>query len=411
MKKLLLPIIIIALAVTVFILLKGSKPDTPVQSRPPTTFLVETQTVRFETLAPQLNLYGRIETPANSLLTAAIEANVEKIYHFEGEHVARGELLIALDTAEADLRFQQRQADVLEIQAQINTEQQQAKLNQKLKETQQTLFVLSQKAVERAETLQQRQLGSQALIDEATLALQQQQLSLQQLDFEIQNQPFRLAALQATLKRAKAHLAAAELDLQRAEIVAPFSGTIGKLHVAEANRVRIGDALMSLYDSSRLELRALIPEQYLPRILSQRVADSPLYALTTSADKSRFKFIRLAGEVNVNSGGREAIFSLDSDSALFAPGTFVSISLTLPPENKVIAVPFSAVYALNKLYVLVDGRMQSAPIEIMGEMTSEQGEPQLLIRSTALQEGDAIITTQLPNAMTGLAVESLNSND
>lgn len=411
MKKLLLPIIIIALAVTVFILLKGSKPDTPTQSRPPTTFLVETQTVRFEALAPQLNLYGRIETPANSLLTAAIEANVEKIYHFEGEHVARGALLIALDTAEADLRFQQRQADVLEIQAQINTEQQQAKLNQKLKETQQALFVLSQKSVERAETLQQRQLGSQALIDEATLALQQQQLALQQLDFEIQNQPFRLAALQATLKRAKAHLAAAELDLQRAEIVAPFSGTIGQLHVAEANRVRMGDALMSLYDSSRLELRALISEQYLPRILSQRAADSPLYALTTSADKSRFKFLRLAGEVNINSGGREAIFSLDSDSALFVPGTFVSISLTLPPENKVIAVPFSAVYALNKLYVLVDGRMQSAPIEIMGEITSEQGEPRLLIRSTALQEGDAIITTQLPNAMTGLAVESLNPND
>jgi len=411
MKKLLLPFITVAVAITVFLWLKGSQPEAPTQSRPATTFLVETQTVRFETLAPKINLYGRIETPANSLLTAAIEANVEKIYHFEGEHVAQGDLLISLDTAEAELRYQQRQADVLEIQAQINTEKQQARLNQQLVETQKALFGLSQKAVERAETLQQRQLGSQALIDEASLALQQQQLALQQLDFEIQNQPFRLAALEAALKRAKAQMAAAELDLQRAEILAPFSGTIGQLHVAEANRVRQGDALITVYDNSRLELRALIPEQYLARILSQQVADSPLIARSASPDNTRFVFSRLAGQVNLNSGGREAIFRLDAASSVLAPGSFVSISLNLPPEERVIAVPFSAVYALNKLYVLVDGRMQSVPITLVGETTTAEGEPRLLVRSTALQDGDAIITTQLPNAMTGLAVASVSADD
>ena len=411
MKKLLLPFITVAVAIAVFIWLKDSQPETPTQSRPATTFLVETQTVQFQTLAPQLNLYGRIETPANSLLTAAIEANVEKIYHFEGEQVTQGDLLISLDTAEAELRYQQRQADVQEIQAQINTEQQQARLNQQLVETQQNLFGLSEKAVERAQTLQQRQLGSQALIDEASLALQQQQLALQQLNYEINNQPFRLAALEAALKRATAQMAAAELDLQRAEIRAPFSGTIGELHVAEANRVRSGDSLITVYDTSRLELRALIPEQYLARMLAQQTDQRPLIARSASADNARFVFSRLAGQVNVNSGGREALFRLESASSLFAPGSFVSISLTLPAEERVVAVPFSAVYALNKLYVLVEGRMQSVPITLVGETTSAEGEPRLLIRSTGLQDGDVIITTQLPNAMTGLAVEAASSDD
>lgn len=402
MFRRLVPILIVALAIIVFWMLKNTPPETASISRPDPVFQVETQRVAFETVQPSITLYGRIETPTYSTLTAAIEANVEAVHYFEGEQIEQGEVLVSLDTAEAALRVAQRQADVQEIDAQIKTEQQQAKRNQALLATQQKLTALSEKAVERTQILQQRQLGSQALIDEASLALEQQQLAIQQLNFDIANQPFRLAALKASGQRAEAILTAAELDLARAQVTAPLTGIVAQLHVAKGDRVRSGDDVISLYDTAQLELRATIPARYLDQLTMR----TPLFATTQQPRSATFKLSRLAGQVDSNSGGRDALFKLQSNASAFAPGSFVSAVLKLPAQEAVIAVPYSAIYGLNKVYLLTAGRMQSVQIEPVGETVTEQGEALLLIRSEQIDAGDQLITTQLPNAITGLAVVS-----
>ena len=42
----------------------------------------------------------------------------------------------------------------------------------------------------------------------------------------------------------------------------------------------------------------------------------------------------------------------------------------------------------------------------VGDWTSPSGEQLTLVRSAELQSGDQVMTTQLPNAVTGLLVES-----
>lgn len=398
-------ILILGVAILGFIWLKNSAPETPAAPRQPPAVSVNTLTIHKQAISPQVTLYGRLESPVTSSLTAAVEANVTALVHLEGDTVSKDDLLLSLDETEANIVLRQRQADVAEIEAQIATEKAQLKNNKALLATQQSLLSLSEKAVGRAQTLQDRKLGSQSLIDEAMTGQQQQQLAIQQLQFAIADQPLRLAALNASLKRAQALLDKAEVDLQRTQIKAPFDGRIADVSVAVGERVRVGDTLLRIYDPTQLELRALIPERYLPVVQQAFFADKAVIGYTQQNNQQhQFKLRQLAGQVQANTGGREGLFSLQGSTKSLALGSFISLQLSLPVIDDLIALPFSALYGLNSVYRVTDGRMELLTIEKVGERSLDDGTQQLLVRSAEIKEGDQIITTQLPNAINGLAV-------
>ena len=405
MRRGLVAIIILAVAIVGYIWLKNSAPTTPAQARQTPAVKVKTLTVSKQSLSPEVMLYGRLESPVASTLTAAVEADVETLHVLEGDKVDSDSLLLSLDDTEADILRRQREADVAEINAQIATEQAQLKNNRALLATQQTLLDLTRKAVERAQTLQDRKLGSQALIDQAAVTQQQQQLSLQQLQFAIADQPLRIAALQASLQRAEALLDQAKVDVRRTQIRAPFAGRIADVQVAVGERVQTGDPLLQLYDPQQLELRALIPSRYLNAVQQafnsgQKVTGTAL----VNGQDYRFILRQLAGAVQVDSGGREGLFQVQDNAESMALGSFVSLQLKLPPQDDLIGLPFGALYGLNTVYRVTDNRLEALNVEKVGERLLASGEQQILIRSPLLNNDDRLITTQLPNAIGGLLV-------
>lgn len=405
MRRGVVAVIILAAAIAGFILLKSTAPNTPAQARQTPAVVVKTISVNKQSISPEVMLYGRLESPVDSTLTAAIEAYVETLHVLEGDKVDTDSLLLRLDDTETDILLRQRQADVAEINAQIATEQAQLNNNRALLTTQQNLLDLTKKAVDRAQTLQDRKLGSQSLIDEALASQQQQQLALQQLQFAIVDQPLRIDALQAALKRAEALLDQAEVDLQRTQIRAPFAGRITDVQVAVGERVRAGDALLSLYDPQQLELRALIPSRYLNAVLQAfNNGQQVLGKAQVNGQPYQFLLRQLAGAVQTESGGREGLFTIEGDSESLALGSFVSLQLILPAQADLIALPFSALYGLDSVYRVTDNRLEALNVEKVGERLLANGEQQVLIRSPLLNDGDRLITTQLPNAISGLLV-------
>ncbi|HET8807744.1 MAG TPA: HlyD family efflux transporter periplasmic adaptor subunit [Methylophaga sp.] len=405
MRRGLLAVIILAVAIAGFAWLKNSAPNTPTQARQTPAVIVKTITVNKQALSPEVVLYGRLESPVDSTLTSSIDANVEALHVLEGDTVDTGSLLVSLDDTETEIILRQRLADVAEINAQIASEQARLKNDRALLATQQKLLDLTKKAVERAQTLQDRKLGSQSLIDEALTNQQQQQLALQQLQFAIADQPLRIDALKATLMRAEALLDQAEVDLQRTEIRAPFAGRITDIQVAVGERVQAGDPLLHLYDPGQLELRALIPSRYLNAVLQAFNNDKPVPGKAQiNGQPFQFTLRQLAGEVQPESGGREGLFQLQGNSESLALGSFVSLQLKLPPQADLIALPFSALYGLDTVYRVIDNRLEALNVEKVGERLLENGEQQVLIRSPLLNDGDRLITTQLPNAISGLLV-------
>jgi multidrug efflux pump subunit AcrA (membrane-fusion protein) len=409
LKRVVYPLVIILVAIATFMGLKQSKPEKVVIEQPEKIWRVNTVPVNIQQISPEITLYGRVETPRNSTLKSALDANVLSIEVLEGVEVTAGQLLLTLDDTDMQLSVLQRQADLAEIEALMASENQRFKRDQSLLEQQTALLQLADNVVNRSKKLEQSRLASQATLDDAQASKQRQLVTLKGLNFDIAEHPARLAKLQAQSKRAQAFLKQAEVDLERTKITAPFSGRISQLSVSIGDRVRSGDTLISLYDLDNLEVRAQIPGRYIDQVNKMMSHSEVLEAKASLNNNSlAFKLERLSGEVKVDSGGLDGLFSISGNQYAIALGTFIELKLKLAQQNDIVALPFNALYGLDHVYRLKDGYLQSVAIERVGESTNDQGQKQLLLRSQDLRQGDQIVSTQLPNAITGLRVEALS---
>ena len=81
----------------------------------------------------------------------------------------------------------------------------------------------------------------------------------------------------------------------------------------------------------------------------------------------------------------------------------IHLARRIEVEN-VVELPYEALYGLDRVYRYQDGRMQPVTVERIGERRLEDGSVRLLVQSDDLRQGDKIVTTQLPNAVSGLRV-------
>lgn len=405
-KKIALPFIIIIAAVVIFSALKLTRPETAVREPVEKSWLVEAVTAEFTTIAPDITIYGRVETPRDAMLKASLEADVEQVLVLEGDNVRSGQLLLKLDDTDVLLQRQQRQADIDEILASIDSEKTRFKRDTALLDNQQQLVALADKAVVRSQKLEQTRLASKAALDEAKAAYEQQVLSLKQLQFDIDEHPARLAQRRAALSRAQALLEQTEVNQRRTEIKAPFNGRVAKLNVALGDRVRAGDTLVQVYDLDNLEVRAQIPGRYINQVRQMMQNGKSLQAVAQLDGQTiHLELTRLSGEVRQDSGGLDGLFRLINNVDPLPLGTFVELQLQLAKQENVIEIPFSALYGLDHVYLIQEGFLQSVAIERIGEVARPSGQNSVLIRSNEIAAGDMIAITQLPNAITGLKVE------
>ena len=80
--------------------------------------------------------------------------------------------------------------------------------------------------------------------------------------------------------------------------------------------------------------------------------------------------------------------------------------MQLPKVKQVVAIPNLALYGQNRVYRIVDSRLQAVSVDRIGDITDAQGQSLTLVRSADLQNDDLLLITQLPNAISGLLVEA-----
>lgn len=407
-KRIFLPVVILLIAVAIFVGLKSSKPEKTNLQTPEKVWRVDTVVVYFQNISPEVTVYGRVETPRLASLNAALVADVMSVNVLEGADVKQGQVLLTLDDADVLLLLEQRRADLAEIKAMIASELNRFQRDKGLLNNEEELLQLAENSVVRAKKLEKKKLTSQSFLDDALSAKQRQLVSLKKLKHDINEHSTRLASLKAKQSRINALLHQAELDLERTVIKAPFGGRIAQLNVAIGERVKVGEKLFSIYDFSDLEVRAQLPNRIIKQTRTQLELGQQLTAQAVLDDQSvNFELVRLSGEVRADSGGVDGLFHLTDSHQSLVLGSFVELSLSLPKQSSVIEIPFSALYGLEKVYRINDGYLQAIQIKRVGERVINE-QVVLLVRSDKLQQGDQIISTQLPNAMTGLRVETLN---
>jgi HlyD family secretion protein len=403
--KLILPVVIIAIAVGVFQHLKASKPERNKPQLKEKIWQVEVIRAIKEDLSPHLGLYGRVESPELLQAAAPGAGIVSEVLVQSGTQVSPGQLLVKMDRRDFESMLVLAETDLKDIETQISELKIRHRSNLRALKTERQLLQLANDEVDRLLKLKQQKLSADTILNLASSAKGRQQLAVISREYEVESFPVKLGKLKARLKHNRAKLEEARLMIERSEVFAPFQAVVSSTPVSVGDRVATGQILASLYPVNSLEIRAHIPARYIAGV--QRAMSSGITqvaSITLPDTILQLELVRLAGKAEPS--GVDAYFQAGESSAKLRLGALLPLSLRLPVENSVIAVPYQAIYGNSRLYLLRDNRLQGVDVESVGQYSDEQGTALLLVKSAKINSADEIVITHLPNAVSGLKVRS-----
>jgi multidrug efflux pump subunit AcrA (membrane-fusion protein) len=398
--------VIIIGAILVTVLLIMSRTQEMPEARQERAWSIDAIEVKPATLSPTLELFGEVQSPQNSELSAGVESTVAQMLVRDGNSVEKGEILVILDKRDAQLSLQQNEADLREAKAQQNFARIKLQRSKLAFDKERELLTINESRTARADEVYKEGLLSTADLDTANENLARQQLAVNQAELNVEENNAKLIELEARIARIAALRDRALLDLDRTDIKAPFSGLISELQISEGDRVRIGDMLMRLQNPESIEIRAQLPARLSLSIREGMEEGLVIPAMVQIGERDiPAKVLRVSGQTRAGSGGVDSFIGLESAAAGVRLGSTVRVLLELPPENSVIAVPGEAVYGRDRIYKLDGERMVSITVERVGEREYADGRTEVLVRTPELSSGDKVIVTKLANAADGLLVK------
>lgn len=403
--KFILPVLVLALAFGVFQYFRSNK-DKPEPVRAEARqAVVSVQVIARGPVSPTLRLFGQVEAPNNSTLSASITAEVVKVSVREGSVVQAGDILVELDATDVDLEILQRRAERAEIEAQMESEVKRLAADRASLSREKSLLAISRRAVERNLTLARSSAGTEANLDAARQQEEQQQLAITQRQLAIEDYASRQKLLQARLDRATAALKRAERDRVRTNIIAPYSGRVIDVMVSPGDRTSPGSKLLQLYDDSQLEVRTQVPSRYLPALQGVLDTERNLAArIGADGNDATLELARLAASVARGQGGVDAFFRV-VEGSLPTLGKTVEVTLTLPPIDNAVSLSADALYGSDRVYLVENGVLRGRTIERLGELVNDSGGQQLVVNGAAFEDGQQVLISRLPQAIDGLPVE------
>ena len=401
-----LPILILGAAGAVAAALVATKPKPKPVSVTERAWRVSTVAVQRSAHQPSITLYGRVESLWSSQLTAGVTADVVEVAVIEGDQVEANSLLVRLDDRDAQLQLAQREAELKQAEAQIAAEIRRHAANVESLPRERQLLALTRSEVNRLRDLVAKQVGAQSQLDEARQAAERQAIAVAAREQAVDEHEARLAEVEAARARVEALRDQALLELERCIVLAPFNGRIAQVLISPGTRVRTGDALIDMYDTDALMFRAQIPSRHLPAVRAAITAERvPRVSGEIDGVPVEARLRSLAGEAASGTGGVDGLFQVVVGQESISQGRFVRLTLLLPEESDLIALPHEAIYGTDRIYTVDEqSRMRSIQVERVGELRKANGKTQVLIRATSLADDTPVIATQLPNALDGLLV-------
>lgn len=406
--RILTPVLILAAGIGGMNALVKSRPEREPLGAEEQVWTVAAMAVEPAMITPQIALYALVDSPRTTRLSAAVNTDVRAVSAREGQQVELGDRLVLLDDRDVRLVLAQRDAEVAELEADLEHEMLRHENNLAAQGHEKKLLELAQREVERARDLAERKVGSQSNLDQRRREEERQRLAVEQRDLAIREHRSRKKQLEARLARAEALRSRAIIDLEHTRVYPPFAGRIVQVSVSPGDRVRPGDQLIEMFDTEMVELRAQIPLGYLPVVRDALGRGDTLRArAVVDGREIRAVLERLTARIERGSGGADGLFRVIEGNTWLQLGRTVSLTLDLPPVHDAVALPREALYGTNRVFVVGgDGlRMESVRVERLGETRPAGGEGRVIVRGPRLEATARVIVTQLPNAIDGLRIK------
>ncbi|ETA51037.1 efflux RND transporter periplasmic adaptor subunit [Ponticoccus alexandrii] len=369
-------------------------------------FTVNIVEARPETLRPILQAFGEVQSRRTLELRAATSGALLDLApdFVEGGQVVAGQLLARIDPAGAQLALDRAESDLLDARAEQREAERAIVLARDELTAAEEQVALRAQALERAQGLLDRRVGTAATVEDAELALSSARQSVLTRRQAVATAEARIDQAATALRRGEISVAEAQRALDDTEVRAAFAGTLSDVTVVAGRLVSANEQLAQLVDPQALEVAFRVSTQQYARLLSDtgRVQEMPVTATldvfgTNLAATGHVS--RDGAAVGEGQTGRLLFATLDAPRG-FKPGDFVTVAIEEPEVREVIRLPATALNAANQVLVLGEGaRLEAMTVQLV----RRQGDA-VLVRSAAL-EGRQVVAERTPLLGAGIRVE------
>ena len=362
MRRITLPLLIALITAGLISLLVVTRPSMAPVEQAEIRWPVRVATARFQDLRPVLKLYGEVVAGRESELRALAPGPIAEVgENFrEGARIAEGELLLRVDPFDYEIALAEQRAAAAEAEAQLR---------------------LKEQDIERIA----------ALFAEGNVSAQQRDTA--ELELEI---------ARAALERSQAAARRAERDLKDTRLVAPYEGVLVDVSANLGKQLSISDRVARIVDPASLEVGFPLSNEQYGRLMSEGSLMGRPARIYWKVGEVELEFPasieRLGGEISAASGGVRVFAELlgTSIDTPLRPGAFVRIELEDRLFPRVAAIPETALYGEDQVFVVENGRLRSRRVELHGY----DGELIMLgkAQENALMDGEQVVITQLREA-------------
>ncbi|GAC14595.1 efflux RND transporter periplasmic adaptor subunit [Aliiglaciecola lipolytica] len=374
--KILVPLVILALAVVGFIgLLLSKKPPeiVEVEERP---FLVNVEPARLETINFKVHSQGTVAPRVETRLSVQVTGKVEWVADsfIEGGMFKQGDVLIQLEKYDYQTEVKLAEAELARAEASLEEE------------------------IARGKVAEQEWRSVKGNVA-PELGLRKPQLATEK----------------ANLSAAKAQLEKALRNLQRTSITAPFDGLVKSKNVDLGQFVSLGSELGVIYSTKVAEVRMPLSDNDMAFMrISNGKIDAPKVTLSAVVAGAKSQWVgKLVRDEGVLDEQRRVIYAVaeiidpylresdskDSNRVPLKFGRFVQAEIVGQNSENILVLPRN-VLRLDGTLLIVDSNNE---LQIKQVVVKRADEKYVYI-SQGINEGDLVITSAVPNPFNGMKV-------
>lgn len=372
------------------------------------SFAVNVVTFEPGRVVPVLDAFGEIRSRRSLDLRSEVAGSVMMLSEtfVDGGRVNRGDVLMQIDTANAESALALVQAELREAEAEVLEAQRALTLSQDELAGAEGTATLQERALERQRDLVARGVGTEAAVEAAELSANSARQTVLARRGALQQAEQRVTTTQARVERARINLSEAERDLANTTVTAAFDGVLSDVTIVEGGLVGQNEKVATLVDDRALEVAARVSTEQYSRLIDETGALRPAEVTVTldvfGADiVAEGSLSRVSASVGEGVTGRLLFVNLRSAPG-FRPGDFVAVAIEEPPVGGVARLPATALSSSNRVLVLnEENRLREVDVQLV----RRQGDD-VLVRARGLA-GEPVVAERSPLLGAGILVSPI----
>jgi RND family efflux transporter MFP subunit len=411
--QLLLPILVIAAGVASYQYLKATRPEVAKRAPKPAVFAVKTAPVVFESVQPDLNLYGTTvagrEVEIRALVAGQVVSTSDALR--DGGEIGKGATILKIDPFEYRQSLDEIAAQVGELKAKVNELQASIAVEQATLKFAREQAEIAAADLERAEPLSRRGAVAERTVDERRQALSQRRQAVATLENNLAVWEARIAQQKAAIQRLEANRRRATQKLAETELKAPFDAYVTNVGAQVGRMVSVNDRVATLIDRNWIEAAFTVTDRQFGRLArgdEGLVGRKVQVRWNVGAKPFVYDAVidRVGASVSAAAGGVQVFARITepADGVGLRPGAFVEVSVPDTRFENVARLPTTAIFESDTVFVVADGKLDARTVEVV----TATGED-VLVRGD-IRAGEKIMTTRLSLPGDGVRVREIAAN-